>query len=394
MPRGQLEAVLRRDPADEQAWAVFGDLLAELGDRRGELIALEQRARACERPFERALLEHQARELFDGEHRRWLGPLADAGLEIVWTRGFAIEVVIARAHASTLASLLELPTSALLRRVVLVGPRSLARVAGLLAERAIEALVIRGLASHEAPRGDRGALATLAGLESLTELSLEGISLDEDLATLAALPHLRALALRRCQGSLRSLAGFTRLQTLEVSAHAQIEQLGFEPLAGLAGLVELRELDLGDAGWPHADALAELTRLERLDLRSSEVVRLEPLRRLAALRELNLSGCTGLSDLQPIAGLVALERLRLGYTRVRDLRPLAGLGKLAILELAGTPVEDLSPLHGLLALTKLGLEACEVHDVAVLINRGVTVHGVRARERTWRDVAEEHLRRR
>src|SRR5690606_33570478 len=93
----------------------------------------EQRARASERPFERSLLEHQARELFDREHRRWLGPLADAGLEIVWTRGFAIEVVIARAHATTLESLLELPTSALLRRVVLVRPRSLARVAKLLA---------------------------------------------------------------------------------------------------------------------------------------------------------------------------------------------------------------------------------------------------------------------
>ncbi|MFO7567150.1 MAG: hypothetical protein R6X02_31180 [Enhygromyxa sp.] len=387
MSRRELEAALRRDPGDEQAWAVFGDLLAELGDPRGELIALEQRAQASERPFERALLEHQAGELFEREHRRWLGPLADAGLEVVWQRGFAVEVVIARSHASTLATLLELPTSALLRRVVLVRPRSLARVAKLLAAsdaRSIEALVIRGHA------GD--SLEPLASLESLTELSLEGAAL-AGIAPLTALPRLRDLILRRCEGELRGLAGFHRLQTLEVSAHARAEQLGPDPLAPLAALVGLRELDLGDSGWPQADALAGLIALERLDLRSTGVVRLEPLRELLALRELNLSGCTGLSDLEPLAGLVRLERLRLGYTRVRDLRPLARLERLAILELAGTPVSDLSPLHGLPALTKLGLEACEVHDVAVLVERGVAVHGIRPRQRSWREVAEEHLRR-
>lgn len=388
MARRELEAALRRDPGDEQAWAVFGDLLAESGDRRGELIALEQRAGASERPFERSLLEHQARELFDREHRRWLGPLADAGLEISWTRGFAIEVVIARSHASTLATLLELPTSALLRRVVLVRPRSLVRVAKLLTERDdrwIEALVIRGHADD--------SLEPLASLDSLTQLSLEAAALD-DVATLAALPRLRELALRRCVGPLRGLADFARLATLEISAHAGVEQLGLDPLAPLAGLVGLRELDLGDAGWPHADALADLIALERLDLRSTEVVRLEPLRELASLRELDLSGCTGLSDLEPLARLRQLERLRLGYTRVRDLRPLAGLERLTTLELAGTPVADLSPLYELAKLSKLGVEACEVDDVAVLINRGVTVHGVRARERTWRDVAEDYLRRR
>jgi hypothetical protein len=388
MSRPELEAALRRDLDDEQAWTVFGDLLAELGDGRGELIALEQRASASQRPFERSLLEHQASELFEREHRRWLGPLADAGLEISWRRGFAIEAVIARAHASTLARLLELSTAALLRRVVLVRPRSLARIAKLLADqgdRSIEALVLRGRPED--------SLEPLASLASLTELQIEGVALD-DVAALAELPRLRELALRRCEGELRGLAGFFGLHSLEISAHTRVEQLGPDPLAPLAGLGNLRALDLGDAGWAQADALADLCALERLDLRSSEVVRLEPLRELGALRELNLSGCTGLSDLQPLASLLALERLRLGYTRVKDLRPLAQLERLTILELAGTPVSDLSPLHRLPALTKLDLKACEVHDVSVLIGRGVAIQGIRAPERTWRDIAEDHLRRR
>jgi uncharacterized protein (TIGR02996 family) len=396
MPRRELEAALRRDPDDEQAWAVFGDLLAESGDSRGELIALEQRARASERPFERALLEHQARELFEREHRRWLGPLADAGLEVTWLRGFMREVVIARTHASTLEKLLELPTSALLRRVVLVRPRSLARVAKLLlacTHRPIEALVLRGYAGDSSSRpGDRAdSLEPLASLDTLASLGIEGATLI-DVASLAALPQLRVLALRRCEGPLHGLAGFTRLHALELSAHARVEQLGQDALTPLAALTELRELDLGDAGWANIEALAGLTALERLDLRSSETVRLEPLRELAALRELDLRGCTGLSDLGPLARLERLETLRLGYTRVRDLRPLAKLAKLTTLELAGTPITDLSPLFGLPALAKLDLKACEVADVRPLLARGVAVHGIRAPERTWRDIAEDHLR--
>ena len=388
MPRREIEAALRRDPHDEHAWAVFGDLLAEAGDSRGELIALEQRARACERPFERSLLEHQARELFDREHRRWLGSLADAGLEVSWLRGFATEVVIGRAHTATLEKLLELPTSALLRRVVLVRPRGVTRIAKLLAargDRPIATLVVRDL------QGD--SLEPLAELEALTSLTIEGAAIAE-LASLAALPLLRELACRRCEGPVQALAGFARLQALELSAHAGVEQLGLDALAPLAELTHLRGLDLGDAGWADIEALANLNGLERLDLRSSEVVRLDPLRGLTALRELNLRGCTGLSDLQPLAALTRLEHLRLGYTRVRDLRPLAKLERLTTLDLAGTPVVDLSPLFKLPSLGKIDLKACDVDHVAPLVARGVAVHGVRARERTWRDIAEDHLRRR
>ena len=105
MTRAQIEASLRRDPDDERSWSVFGDLLAAEGDSRGELIALEQRAAACERPFERQLLVHQAEELRQRDYRAWLGPLADAGLELTWLRGFLRSVVVDRNHAATLSEL-------------------------------------------------------------------------------------------------------------------------------------------------------------------------------------------------------------------------------------------------------------------------------------------------
>lgn len=387
MPRRELEAALRRDPGDEHAWAVFGDLLAEAGDSHGELIALEQRAQVSERPFERSLLEHQARELFDREHRSWLGPLADAGLEVTWQRGFATEVVIARAHVATLEALLELPSAALLRRLVFIRPRSLTRIARALAarpDRALDALVIRS------PVND--SLEPLASLSCLRALTIEATSL-ASVAALAALPNLRRLALRRCEGELSGFAtGLSGLQALEISAHARVEELTPDALAPLARLTHLRELELGDAGWPAIDALAELVELERLDLHRTEVIELGSLRRLAALRELNLSGCTGLSDLTPLAKLDRIERLRLGYTRVNDLRPLTKLERLAVIELAGTPVRDLSALFKLPALTKVDLKACEVDDVGPLIARGVAVHGIRPPQPSWRDIAEDHLR--
>jgi hypothetical protein len=387
MARAELAAALRRDLDDEHAWSVFGDLLTEVGDRRGELIALEQRAASCERAFERSLLEHQARELFDALERGWLGSLADAGLEVGWRRGFAIEVVVARAHASTLARLLELPSAALLQRLVVVRPRSLTDVVRALADRPdrpIDALVIRNPVES--------SFEPLAALRSLTTLTLEGVDL-EGLDALAALPELRSLTLRRCAGAPAGLAaGFADLRSLELSAHAGVEQLDVAALDVLARLRALTRLDLSDAGWPHIDAVAELIELERLDLRSTEVTDLAPLRGLTALRELDCSGCTGLSDLSPLAGLTRLERLRVGYTRVRDLRPLAKLERLRTVDLAGTPTTRLDPLVSLPALSRVNVEACEVGDVAPLLARGVAVHGVRPPERSWREIAEDYLR--
>ena len=61
--------------------------------------------------------------------------------------------------------------------------------------------------------------------------------------------------------------------------------------------------------------------------------------------------------------------------------------------LAGTPVTEVYPLFELPSLRKLGLQACEVADVGPLIARGVAVHGIRPPERSWRDLAEDLLRR-
>lgn len=388
MARPQLEAALRRDLHDEHAWSVFGDLLAAEGDSRGELIALEQRAAACERPFERSVLMHRAAELCERERRGWLGPLADAELDLTWERGFVTKAVISRRHVASLEALLSLPTAALLSKVECIGPRSLGSIAKALSRHPVAALDLR------IPPGRKfsGSLAQLAALDQLVELEVEGAT-TEGVDALAELPKLQRLSLRRFDGDLSGLAhGFTSLRNLELSARSNVTQLGPDALAPLAGLVDLRELVLSDGGWEQLEPLAGLRTLERLDLRSTDVSDLGPLAALTAMRELDLSGCTHLTNLEPIAAMVKLERIELGYTRVQQLRALAGLRALQVVELAGTPVHDLRPLFELPALRKVGVAACEIDSIQPLLDRGILVVGLRAPEPTWRDVAEDHLR--
>ncbi|KIG17384.1 internalin-related protein [Enhygromyxa salina] len=384
MARPQLEAALRHDPHDEHAWSVFGDLLAAEGDSRGELIALEQRAAACERPFERSVLEHRAAELFERDHRRWLGPAAEAGLELTWVRGFVTKAVINRRHGPALEALLATPTAALLGRVECVAPRSLGPIAKALTDRPITALGVR-LSQGSRPFG---SLEQLEALAQLVELEIEGGAMP-GLAALANLPRLRRLSLRRFAGDLTGLErGFAKLRSLDLSARANVPGLGPDALQPLAQLEQLRELVLSDGGWERLEPLAGLRAITRLDLRSTDVSDLAPLAAMVEMRELDLSGCTHLTNIEPLTAMTQLERLAIGYTRVRQLGALRGLQALRTVELAGTPVHDLSPLFELPKLRKVGVAACEVDSIQPLLDRAVMIAGLRTPEPSWRDLAE------
>jgi internalin A len=87
---------------------------------------------------------------------------------------------------------------------------------------------------------------------------------------------------------------------------------------------------------------------------------LAPLAGLTCLQSLYLNGCTGLTDLAPLAGLASLQSLYLNScTGLTDLAPLAGLASLQLLDLGGcTGLTDLAPLAGLAGLQWLYLEGC------------------------------------
>ena len=64
---------------------------------------------------------------------------------------------------------------------------------------------------------------------------------------------------------------------------------------------------------------------------------------------INLCGL-GLTDISPLAGLVALEAIFLFHNQLTDITPLAGLVALESLFLSNNQLTDISPLAGLTGL--------------------------------------------
>ncbi|CUX81549.1 MAG: Leucine Rich repeats (2 copies) [Roseibaca calidilacus] len=92
--------------------------------------------------------------------------------------------------------------------------------------------------------------------------------------------------------------------------------------------------------------IAELTGLETLVLRNTQITDLAPLAGLTRLQTLVLRN-TQITDLAPLAGLTGLKRLDLCNTQITDLAPLAGLTGLKRLNLHSTQITDLRPIEAL-----------------------------------------------
>jgi internalin A len=112
--------------------------------------------------------------------------------------------------------------------------------------------------------------------------------------------------------------------------------------------------------------LAGLVALQRLDCSRTQVSDLAPLSGLVALQQLSCSYTRGVSDLAPLSGLTALQQLDCGGTQVSDLAPLSGLTGLQRLDCSSTQVSDLAPLSGLTALQRLDCGYTQVGDLAPL----------------------------
>ena len=214
-------------------------------------------------------------------------------------------------------------------------------------------------------------LDALASLTKLRAVTLIACAVD-------AVPELRAcasietLTLRRCGGPLPALGDWPTLRKLVALDDAPA--IASDGLAGLSGLLELRlsglsnvlfaglgiprsvtALSLTGMGFAHGlDGVAKLTALRALDVSSSLVHSLEPLRGHPSLTELNLSRCYAATDLAPIASIATLRALDLTNVPVTDLTPLRGL-PIETLDLTSTSVRSMAPLRELAALRSLAL---------------------------------------
>jgi len=135
-----------------------------------------------------------------------------------------------------------------------------------------------------------------------------------------------------------------------------------EPYGGLKVLEKIKkvkdsgakEIILKYSNISDISPLAGLTNLKELNLWANKISDLTPLAGFTNLRNLELVD-NKISDLTPLVGLTNLKILHLSKNNISDLTPLAGLINLEVLSSRNNNISDLSPLAGLTNLKQLWL---------------------------------------
>ena len=237
-------------------------------------------------------------------------------------------------------------------------------------------------------------VSALAGCEKLTTLSLEDNAI-EDISPLSGLRSLRALYLSgNSLGALEPLYGLDGLATLDIRGREitdeELEALQSElpgctiltdepiesveeiTLGGQTFTSDVTRLELVGAGITDISALAVCTRLEYLDVSyNREIDSISVVAGMPNLRVLDFTE-TNVSSLSPILALTELEVLWLRNTKVTNISALSGHTSITELELSGNDIEDYSPLLSLTGLGTLILSDAGLEDSDLEILKQMT----------------------
>lgn len=209
-------------------------------------------------------------------------------------------------------------------------------------------------------------LSGIQNLTSLTRLSMNNRGL-RDISPLASLTNLVVLNLHtNWISDLTPLAGMTELKSLFLSENP------LSDISPLSELTELRVLRLhrhGDfIGGQNPRSYRGATGI----VFTNAITDIGPLANLIKLEDLNVH-TQQVSDLSPLSGMTGLIELRLAGNLFTDLSPLRGLSSLQNLELTGNSITDISPLAGLPNLTGVDLRFNpDLTDISALLeNPGI-----------------------
>ncbi|MBN2735859.1 MAG: leucine-rich repeat domain-containing protein [Spirochaetales bacterium] len=185
---------------------------------------------------------------------------------------------------------------------------------------------------------------------------------------------------------IEDLAGLEYFSGLSKLVLSNNQLRGIEALAGLDNL---RELNLGVNFITDISPLENLTNITLLNLVVNDITDLSPLANMRDLKYLLLE-FNSLEDISPLASLDRvsylqlndnkisditalgymsnLNYLNLGKNQISDLRPLANLTKVSYLNLCNNPITDVTPLGQMKSLQTLVLDVFVLEDVAPLAN--------------------------
>jgi Leucine-rich repeat (LRR) protein len=131
-------------------------------------------------------------------------------------------------------------------------------------------------------------------------------------------------------------------------------------------IIMMKEIDIsGNTALSDLNPLAKLSSLRKVSVANTAVADLMPLRNLNQLEELDISG-TQVASLEPLRYLNHIRVLRMKKTPVNSLNVVSGLTALEMVDLSNTGIDSLQPLSDLTALKVLRFSDTKVSDLQPL----------------------------
>lgn len=159
---------------------------------------------------------------------------------------------------------------------------------------------------------------------------------------------------------LDDIKDMTSLQELDLSGNPYIQSI--EPLAGLNNL---KLLNLANTSVADLTPIRNLTELIELNLAGTKVFDLAPLRYNSKLARLNINR-TDVRSVAVLEKMQAIQNLQMEYTDVIDFDPIAALPALQNLDMEGTQLASLSPIESLTSLLDLNVAKTFIQDLSPL----------------------------
>lgn len=219
-------------------------------------------------------------------------------------------------------------------------------------------------------------------------LWVSGCKKDSDISEIARFKHLRQLYIEECEDiyDISAIGKLTRLKELSLGGTYLNSYIEFESIEPLANLTRLEKLNLAYVSLPDISPLANIKNLEILDFTMaynlkdisylSELINLEELymqetqiEDISSLRYLNNLNrlsftCTGVDDISTLANLKNLKYLNMFDTYVCDITPISNITSLEMLYLGFTDVKDITLLNDLINLKRLDISYLPIRDIS------------------------------
>lgn len=191
-------------------------------------------------------------------------------------------------------------------------------------------------------KGVSDQLHNLSGLSNLTELTISGTAVSQEvLESIASLPKLKKLTLSGC-----SLTGISALEKSTGITVLDLSNNAVRDISALSAMTGLQEVHLQHNAVTDVSALSGNTALTKVDISHNALTTLAPLASLTALTSLDANTNT-LTALGEINKLTALEYLSLSANQLTDVSQVASCTALTKLDISSNQLKDISALSAL-----------------------------------------------